>query len=724
MVTDRVCETQIARAAPRPGLCADRGSGDIFTGPARLIAHVFEAPNAVLEFGEADSPWVQFGSGLGPAAGVPVATAPLFDVEGIRLGEVRVLDREARALTAAQRLLLDELAALVVRNYQARIELLRRGLIERHRLAALELAANGAPLQQIFASLVRCVEYAMPNATCGFMIAREGRLFNVCAGPSVPAAFLAQIDGMEIGGDRGSCGAAAFFRETVIAADIKTDGRWDAYARSAAEASIEACWSTPIVDAERHVLGTLAIYRPYSGTPAAAELEFAHEAAHVASIAIEADNTRRRLEQMALHDPLTKLPNRALFEDRMAQAIAAAKRTGRGVAIGLMDLNRFKVVNDSLGHLAGDRLLCEVAGRLQRGVRSQDTVARMGGDEFLLLMTDVESADDARRLAERFTAMLEPSFVCAGKEIFVAGSMGVSLFPADAQEPSELLRLADSAMYAAKASGERIGFYMPAAHEPSFDRLEIGSSLRGALEKNEFEIVYQPQIALDNGATVAAEALLRWRHPHLGLMGPERFMAIAEETGLTVALGTWVLQEACRFGRRWADAGGRGTVWVNVSPRQIEDPQFVRSVAAALAASGLPASQLWLEITETLIRRVPEDAAAKLTELRALGVRSALDDFGRGYSSLRSLKHLPVGALKIDAELLREVGREHAETDEAIVRAVLDIGRTLGLRIVAEGVETQLQRDFLRENGCTLGQGFYFSKPLAAEALLGRCVMP
>ena len=647
-----------------------------------------------------------------------IAVAPLLTRASERLGELRVLQRGEVGTASPQGALLDELALLVVHNYEARIAVLREREIERFRLATLKLSANDAPLAQVFESLVVSVECGIADSICTIMMVSNGRLYGAAAGESMPATYMAQIEGVEVGPEQGSCGTAAWLRETVIVTDIKSDPLWRKYTSFAAAAALEACWSTPIVNADDEVLGTLGIYRRRPSHPTASDIELTAEAAHVASIAIEARSARVRLEQMALYDPLTKLPNRTLFENRMEQAIAAARRTGHNVAIGLMDLNRFKIINDSLGHIVGDQLLSEVASRLARVVRPQDTVARMGGDEFLLLMTDLENRAAAQAIADRFVAILEPSFAPGGSEIFVQGSMGVSVFPDDSSEPSELLRLADSAMYAAKASGERVAFYKAAKNALPFSRLDLEASLHGALERREFEVLFQPQVALKDGAILAAEALLRWHHPTLGVMEPERFIPIAEEVGLTVSIGAWVLGEACRFGRRWADAGGRGSVWVNVSPRQIEDARFVETVTAALESSGLPPAQLWLELTETLIMRMPENAATKLRSLRALGVRSAIDNFGRGYSSLSYLKHLPVSAIKIDPGLIGGVGKPGAATDEAIVCAILGVGRSLGLKIVAEGIETEIQADYLRRNGCPLAQGFYYAQPLRHDELI------
>lgn len=720
MVTDRLTASDVEQAgALHERLTHDRASEAVFGKLARLAAHAFSAPLVFIEFARGDEQGIEFRSGRElVASDFLIASAPLYASDGSLLGSISVRDERPRSFDRIQESLLVEFAALVVHNYEARLEALREREIERYRLEVLKLAANDAPLERIFANLVECVEYCIPGSICTIALLRDGRLYTASSGMAMPDAFLEEIEALAVGPKVGSCGAAAYRRSTMVSAEIASDPLWHDFRAAASRAGLASCWSTPICTADNAVLGTLAIYRRYAAEPSAQNLEFTHEAAHVAAIAIEANNARLRLEQMALHDPLTALPNRALFEDRMQQAIASSQRTGRRVAIGLMDLNRFKVINDSLGHAVGDRLLIDVAKRLRNAVRPQDTVARMGGDEFLLLMADLDERESARGIAERFISMLEPSFSPYGNEIFVRGSMGVSVYPDDSRDSSQLLRYADGAMYAAKASGDAIAFYRGVSPAPALSRLEIEASLHGVLEKRELELYYEPQVSLADGTIRAAEAQLRWRHPRLGLLEPDVFIPIAEDIGLSAAIGTWALYAATRFARRWQDAGGAGTVWVNVYPRQFGAAAFASSVKGALEASGLPASKLWLEVSEPLIMRSPEQVASVLSKLRVLGVHSAIDDFGIGYSSLSSLKTLPVGAVKIGRAFARGVGFKGGSADEAIVNAILGVGRALGLRVVGQGIETSAQLAYLRESGCPLGQGPYFSPALDADALL------
>jgi diguanylate cyclase (GGDEF)-like protein/PAS domain S-box-containing protein len=624
-----------------------------------------------------------------------------------------ICDRSGRAVSAAY----------VVEDVT---ESRRAREIERRRYEILELAANDAPLQEILDGLVQSIEYSIPESMGSILHRRGDRLFHAASGAAIAPAYISAIDGLPIGPSEGSCGTAAFRGEMVIVSDIARDPLWEKYRVVGLAHGLRSCWSAPIRNGQNQILGTLAIYSREMRKPTTSDLRFLHEAAHVASIAIEGNDARARLEEMALHDALTELPNRAYFEQRLDQAIESARIKHKKVALGMLDLNRFKLVNDSLGHAAGDQLLKEIANRLHRSIRPGDTLARMSGDEFLFLIADIDDRAMAETIARRLTATLEESFMPAGHEIFVRASIGVSIYPDDAREPSQLLRLADGAMYAAKARGDTIGFYAGPQRHDGLTRLALEAHLNHALENDEFELYYQPQLRARTGETFGAEALLRWNHPQLGLVMPDSFIRLAEETGLIVSIGAWVLEEACRFGRRWLDLGGPGVVSVNVSPRQFESGDFVGTVVAALERSGLTADRLWLEITESLIMRSPETAASMIADLRAMGVRSFIDDFGTGYSSLNHLKRFPIDGLKIDQTFLRDIGGPlKTGNDAVLVRAILSVGRAMNLTIVAEGVETQAQYDFLIARRCDIVQGFLFAKPMPeAELLAWRAPTP
>ncbi len=432
-----------------------------------------------------------------------------------------------------------------------------------------------------------------------------------------------------------------------------------------------------------------------------------------AAAAVEQRELADRLAHQATHDTLTGLPNRALFEDRLEQAIRGVGRHGGSVALLVVDLDGFKRVNDSLGHHAGDELLRQVARRLRGRLRVGDTLSRMGGDEFTVVLTDLRTPSDAVRIGGELLGTLEAAFPVDGRELFVTCSIGVSVYPDDGHDAATLQRHADVAMYRAKAAGRNaLRCFTPEMNETARERLELEGRLRWALELGEFELYYQPQVTL-SGKPVAVEALVRWRHPSLGLVPPAKFIPAAEESGLIVAIGTWVLSEACRQAALWRDAGRPIRVAVNVSALQFVRPDFFETVEQALNEAGLAPGLLEVELTESLVMRDPGESARQMEKLRALGVRVAVDDFGTGYSSLSYLHRLPIDVLKIDRSFVAEV--EGLRGTQALVQAIVALARALDLTVVAEGVETTGQLAFLSELGCDLAQGYLFAKPMPAN---------
>ena len=430
----------------------------------------------------------------------------------------------------------------------------------------------------------------------------------------------------------------------------------------------------------------------------------------------ERRRTQERLAHLAHHDPLTGLPNRALFADRLAQALIEAERHARHVAVVLADLDNFKDVNDSLGHLAGDRLLQSVAGRLEGAIRHGDTIARLAGDEFVFLLADMAHADDAARVAGKILKALEAPFVDDGREFFIGASLGVAIYPGDGSGPEELLRHADVAMYRAKERGKAgIQFYAPEMTAKTMVRRSLERDLRHALERDEFLLDYQPVIEADTGRIMGAEALLRWRHPARGLVMPDEFIPVAEENGLIVPIGRWVLESACAQTHAWRKRGHDLCVSVNLSARQFLENHLHETVTEVLVDSGLPPEALKLEITETMLMRHTEEVIVNVLALRRLGVEIALDDFGTHYSSFGYLKRFRADYIKIDRSFVEGVATD--ADDAAIVRAMISMAHALGIRVVAEGVENAGQAARLRELGCDLLQGYYFGKPMTAEAL-------
>ena len=448
-------------------------------------------------------------------------------------------------------------------------------------------------------------------------------------------------------------------------------------------------------------------------------------------LAIVRDVSKRKaleeqLTHKALHDSLTGLPNRALFVDRLEHALTHTARKGRQLAVLFMDLDDFKYVNDTLGHEAGDRLLAMVAKRLQRSLRDQDTLARFGGDEFVVLVEDVMSGQVAVQVAERILKLLDPPFSLAEEELRISASIGVALsVHAASDQWGTLLSQADAAMYEAKRKGKaRYAIYDPATHLRSRERLRMGNQLKVALERSEFVLHYQPKVDLRTGTIVHMEALLRWHHPQRGVVLPSEFISLAEETDLIVPLGQWVLKEACSQIRRWQELYPRAPAIVadvNLSARQFHQLDLGGEAAKILNETGLDPSHLELEITESVLMEDAPSTVAPLKHLKDLGVRVAIDDFGTGYSSLSYLKRLPVDTLKIDRSFISGLNTDLE--DEVLVSGMINLAHGLGLRVVAEGVETEQQAARLKAMGCELAQGYQFYRPISAEAatlLLGN----
>lgn len=429
----------------------------------------------------------------------------------------------------------------------------------------------------------------------------------------------------------------------------------------------------------------------------------------------ESIQAQERLHHLAHHDALTGLPNRVLFVERLKHALQRANHRKRAVAVMFLDMDRFKMVNDTLGHEAGDRLLQAMAARLLACVREGDTIARFGGDEFAGLLNDVASPEDVAPIVGKFLEALAPPFVIDGHELFVGGSIGVSLYPDDGTDPQTLMKNADTAMYSAKQRGGNSSeFYYAGMNENALARLSLETGLRHALDRQEFSVQYQPQIDLKNGEVVGFEALLRWDRPDGGPVSPKVFIPILEETGLIVAVGEWMLRTACEQHRAWRAAGLPPLrMAVNISSRQFEGGDLTETLRRVLQDAAMPAEFLELEITESILMKNAARDMEALQTLNALGMRFAIDDFGTGYSSLTYLKRFPIDILKIDKAFVRDI-TDNGD-DAAIVRAIITMAQSLGIQALAEGVETREQVEFLRHQGCDLIQGYYFSPPLSAS---------
>lgn len=461
--------------------------------------------------------------------------------------------------------------------------------------------------------------------------------------------------------------------------------------RDGFESAIEDS-AAPIHSRDRRVTGAVIVFHDVSASRAMA-LEMAH---------------------LAQHDFLTSLPNRMLLTERFSHAIGLARRHKKQVGILFIDLDHFKHINDSLGHAVGDRLLQSVANRLVDCVRATDTVCRHGGDEFVILLAEIEQPQDAAHVAETLrTALAEPHLI-DGHELYVTPSIGISVFPDDGGNVDTLMQNADTAMYQAKANGrDTYRFFKTEMNARAVRRLVVEGGLRRALKQKEFLLHYQPKIDLASGAIIGAEALIRWQDPRLGLVKPDQFVPIAEENGLIVPIGQWVLREACRQVKAWLDAGLQAVpVSVNVSAAEFRHAGFLDGLSLILKETGLAPRYLELEITESILMHDAESSASVLESLKAIGVQLAIDDFGTGYSSLSYLKHFPINTLKIDQSFVRDIATD--ADDATIVSAMIGMGKSLKQRVIAEGVETNMQLAFLQAHQCDEGQGFHFSHPVAA----------
>lgn len=425
--------------------------------------------------------------------------------------------------------------------------------------------------------------------------------------------------------------------------------------------------------------------------------------------------TQKRIEFMAHHDTLTQLPNREYMKERLEKILALARRRKGSTAILFIDLDNFKTVNDSLGHHAGDQLLCEIAKRISSTVRDADIVSRLGGDEFLVVLSDIASRGDAAIVAAKLLEIVNTSVLIEGHKLSVSPSIGISVFPGDGDTADELIRHADAAMYHAKDSGRsNYQFFVPAMSTRAFESLNKESLLRDAIAHRQFVLHYQPQLRLSDGAVVGVEALVRWQHPEKGLVGPDEFIAFAEARGLIAAIGRWVLQEACRQMKAWHDEGwAQVPIAVNLSAVEFKQGDLVHEISGVLASTGLAAQYLEIELTESVLMDHAGRAMETLNALKALGVGLTVDDFGTGYSSLAYLKRYPIDKLKIDRSFVRDIPGD--SDDVAIATAIIQMARSLQLATVAEGVETNEQLEVLRSLGCDQFQGYLVSRPVTAQ---------
>jgi diguanylate cyclase (GGDEF)-like protein/PAS domain S-box-containing protein len=611
----------------------------------------------------------------------------------------------------------------VVLEHRIQSERDRLQSLEKSRNRVLEMVAENESIDTILAEVVELVEAQCPDALCSLLLLRD-ELLTWAVAPGFPPEGVRLLKPFRVLRDTAGLPAAEVARGTVFWDDVRGCPFWADRAHFAGQLGIESCRSTPILSADGMLLGMLALHYKTRQPHDDGDAELLEAASRLAARALEQRGFTERLEFQARHDSLTGLPNRSYFMELLESALADASDRSGSLAVLFIDLDRFKQINDILGHAMGDRLLKEVGQRLKLLLTEDDLAGRMGGDEFTIVLTRQPDEQAAVLASQEFLNAFRVPHQIEDNELFVTASIGVALFPRHGQTVAELLRNADLAMYHAKNSGKNdVVLFRDKDHTASLERLRLENALRRALEHQEFELLYQPVVSM-NGRVQGLEALLTWRHPIYGSISPKQFIPIAEETGLIIDIGSWVIQRACLEAASWHKAGHRAArISVNVSALQFERRDFLETVAAALALSKLPPDRLELELTESYIMKDLPQAAARLTQIRNLGVSIAIDDFGTGYSSLSYLNMLPVDSLKIDQSFLRNL--HEPEGSLAVIQSIVRMAHSMNLSVVAEGVETRAELDLVRVLGCDKVQGHVYGparRREETEALLAANV--
>ncbi|MEL1262997.1 sensor domain-containing protein [Pseudoxanthomonas putridarboris] len=573
------------------------------------------------------------------------------------------------------------------------------------------------PIHDVLTQVCREVEKIMPEAVATVVGLDEYGRLHPLAAPSLPDSIASVIEGELAGPMVGACGSAAWSGQAVLSTDIERDPRWQAYKAPFLKLGIRACWSSPIKASDGHVLGTFALYYWESRAPDEFHQRVVDVCLHLCALALERERTRAHMHQLSFYDTLTGLPNRLLFNSRTEQMLLAAARRESTAAVLFIDIDRFKIVNDTQGHAAGDALLRELAKRLGAELSEVDVVARLAGDEFVIAVPDC-SAEEAANLAERLMARLAQPVNAGRMMLSPQASAGVAMFPSDGWDVDSLVRHADIAMYRAKSEGgARIVFYSLEMNQAMQERLALESALREAVRSGQLRLHYQPQVEMDRDMRLhGVEALLRWRHPEIGEISPSTFIPMAEECGLIDELGRWTLEEACT---QMADWRRRGIpvprVSVNLSAINFEQQDLPAFIGNVLGKCGLAPEELMVEVTESVMLAQKPEVLANIDAIHRMGVPLSIDDFGTGYSSLSHLHRLPISELKLDMSFVRDL--EHSASARSLTTSILRIGESLSLKVVAEGVENEAQRAVLAGLNCAVLQGYFVSRPLSPHSL-------
>lgn len=581
----------------------------------------------------------------------------------------------------------------------------------------LEGMVNELSLGDLMTLVCREVERIAPEVTASILAVDEQRRLRPLAAPGLPPAICQSLDGVLIGPKVGSCGTAAFRGEPVVVTDIRTDPLWADYHALFESSGMRACWSSPICDHAGVVVGTFAFYFREPRGPDALHHRLVDVCLHLCAVAIERHATRQRIHQLAFFDELTGLPNRAMFRSSAERALMALRKEELPGALLFIDLDRFKQVNDTQGHAAGDALLCEVALRLTQSLRGRDVIGRLAGDEFVLLLSDC-GIEQAVQTAHRMLDELARPMEIQGKTNVCRASVGIAVFPHDGDRIDTLLRHADQAMAQAKSDHlHSLQLFSAEMNQRAQERADLERALREALAQRRLALHYQPQVLSEAPGTLhGVEALARWHHPEWGWVPPSRFIPVAEDAGLIHELTLWLVGEACAQLAAWR-AGGCNVpcVAVNLSGRSFHQAELAQQIAAALERHGLRPGDLLLEITESVMMDARPVTLSNIEALHGMGFKLSLDDFGTGYSSLSYLHRLPIAELKLDMAFVRDLTT--SATARALTVSVLSIAHSLGMVVVAEGVETEGQQQWLQAHCCPVMQGYLFGKPMPPDEL-------
>ncbi|MEA5465542.1 bifunctional diguanylate cyclase/phosphodiesterase [Leptothoe sp. PORK10 BA2] len=574
----------------------------------------------------------------------------------------------------------------------------------------LEMIATGKPASEIYSEIALLYEGRHPGLRCSMLELQDGRLMHGGA-PSLPKEYCDAVHGLKNGPNVGSCGTSTYTGKRVLVENIETDPKWAKIKHVALPHGMRCCWSEPIKDSSGLVLGAFGMYYNYPALPNEEESNDLKSAARLAGIVMERDHAQKRIRELAYIDDLTGLANRANFYQNLEVSIKRSDRNRSRLGLLYIDLDNFKSVNDSLGHDVGDLLLQEIANRLQDVARETDFIARLSGDEFCILVNDIDDDYAAVHVAQRCLKAISKPVALSSRKFTPACSIGIAHYPDDGPDLSTLIKAADTSLYAAKERGKnQYAFYNPELTQKVEYRFRVEQSLREAIEKQQLSLVYQPQVDIITGNIIGVEALSRWYHPQLGQVSPAEFIAIAERIGMIKPLTEWVLTTACSHLVAWKKAGlPTIRMAVNISPVHFLDKDFVSLIQRIIDETGIIPSELELEITESVVQTEQQNLST-FRALKDLGVLLAIDDFGTGYSSFASLKHLEVDCLKIDKYFINDMLVDHKS--KILIGAMIEMGRNLEHKIIAEGVETAEQYHTLQKFGCETVQGYLFSKPV------------